>query len=236
MSLIKTKGIVIKETSYKENDKIITILTDKLGKIACIARGAKKINSHILANAQYLVYSEFVLYKSKNFYYINSAEVVNTFYKLRIDFDKLQSVFGLTRMLHNIMDENQDAEQILKLFLNTIYMIENDDKNSKMIIATFKIKFFQILGFSPRIDVCANCSNKIGDEEAYYDYVSNQFICPSCVGVDKKRYIKVSKSTLIAIRYVIVSDVKKIFSFELKNPQDFELFGQVYSDAMTNGI
>ena len=63
MNLIKVKGIVIKEISFKENDKIITLLTDNLGKISCIARGAKKTNSTLLACSQFLVYSEFVLFK-----------------------------------------------------------------------------------------------------------------------------------------------------------------------------
>ena len=39
MDLIKVKGIVIKETPYKDNDKIITLLTDKLGKISCMVKG-----------------------------------------------------------------------------------------------------------------------------------------------------------------------------------------------------
>ena len=90
MKLIKIKGIVIKETSYKDNDKIITLLTDTYGKISCMAKGAKKTNSPILANCQYLVYSEFVLYKGTNFYHVNSASIINMFYKLRTDFENLQ--------------------------------------------------------------------------------------------------------------------------------------------------
>ena len=34
------KGIIIRETNYKDNDKILTVLTDKLGKISCIAKGS----------------------------------------------------------------------------------------------------------------------------------------------------------------------------------------------------
>ena len=42
MKLIKVKGIVIREVAYKDNDKIITILTDTIGKVSAIAKGAKK--------------------------------------------------------------------------------------------------------------------------------------------------------------------------------------------------
>ena len=236
MNLIKVKGIVIKETTYKENDKIITLLTDKLGKISCIARGAKKTNSPILANSQYLVYSEFVLYKSKKFYYINTGEVINTFYNLRIDFDKLNLIFELTRIINSVTDENQDTEKILQLFLNTIYVMEKQNKDINVVIAIFKIKLFVLLGFAPRTTVCSNCNNPLENNVIYYDYVSNRFLCENCTGEDKRRYIKISTATLVAIRYIIASDIKKIFSFELKNTADFKLFGQVFADAMASGI
>ena len=38
MKLFKVKGIVIKEIQYKDNDKIITLLTDEFGKISCLMR------------------------------------------------------------------------------------------------------------------------------------------------------------------------------------------------------
>ncbi len=238
MDLIKVKAIVIKEVTYKDNDKIITLITDSLGKISCIARGAKKTNSHLLASSQYLVYSEFVLYKSKSFYYVNSAEVINTFYKLRMDFDKLESIFELTRIINNVTDENQDTNEILRLFLNTIYVMDKTDNKEKIkvIMATFKIKLFQLLGFSPKIDKCVSCLKNLYEDECYYDYVSNNFYCLNCIGQDKRRYIKLSKSTVVAIRYCLMSNMSKIFSFELKNPTDYITFGQVYCDVMTSGI
>lgn len=235
---------MIKESSYKENDKIITILTDELGKVSAVAKGAKKTNSPFLASSQYLVYSEFILYKSNNYYYVNSTSVINMFYKLRIDFDKMETVFELTRLIHKITDENQDTSKILKLFLNTLYIIENIAKEKKLVVSSFKIRLFSLLGFTPRIDKCSKCGQVLSDndeenvvKELYYDYVSNIFVCEECISKeDKRRYIKISRPTLIAIKYVLTSDIKKMFSFELKDLHDFDLFGQVYTDAITNGI
>ncbi len=244
MKLLKVKGIVIKEIPYKDNDKIITILTDTLGKISCLAKGAKKTNSPILANCQYLVYSEFVLYKGSNFYHVNSASVINLFYNLRIDFDKLQIAFELTKILQTVTDENEDTSKVLKLFLNTIYVIENLDKNQKLVVSAFKIKLFSLLGFAPRIDKCSICMNSLKEDKEmlknngiYYDYVNNTFCCFNCVkNRDKRRYINISESTIIAIKYVVLSEISKVFSFELKDVDNFSLFGQVFADTMTNGI
>lgn len=242
MNLIKVKGIVIRETPYKDNDKIITILTDDLGKISCMARGAKKNNSPILASSQYLVYSEFVLYKSKNFYMINSASIINMFYKFRVDFDKMEIAFELTRIINYITDENEDTSAVLKLFLNTIYILENDMKQKELVIPAFKIKLFSLLGFTPNLSSCNECGQALKPSEysgeyVYYDYVSNVFLCDKCAEKkDLKRYIKISSYTMVAIKYIIACDIKKIFNFQLKEYVDLQNFSLVYTDAMINGI
>ena len=240
MKLIKVKGIVIRESTYKDNDKIITILTDSIGKVSVIAKGAKKTNSPYLASSQYLVYSEFVLYQNTGYFYLNSASVINTFYNLRIDLDKLQIVFELTKLINSVTDENQDCEKILKLFLNTIYALDKLDKDKKLIVNAFKIKLFTLLGFAPRQDKCANCSKLLLDAEeefVYYNYVDNVFLCENCKGIgDSRSVIRLTKATFNAIFYVIRSDLKKMFSFELKSYTDFELFGQVFTDTIFCGI
>ena len=240
MKLIKVKGIVIRESTYKDNDKIITILTDSIGKVSVIAKGAKKTNSPYLASSQYLVYSEFVLYQNTGYFYLNSAAVINTFYNLRIDLDKLQTVFELTKLINSVTDENQDCERILKLFLNTIYALDKLDKDKKLIVNAFKIKLFTLLGFAPRQDKCANCSKSLlesEDEFVYYNYVDNVFLCENCKGIgDSRSVIRLTKATFNAIFFVIRSDLKKMFSFELKSYTDFELFGQVFTDTIFSGI
>ena len=240
MKLIKVKGIVIRESTYKDNDKIITILTDSIGKVSVIAKGAKKTNSPYLASSQYLVYSEFVLYQNTGYFYLNSASVINTFYNLIVDLDKLQTVFELTKLINSVTDENQDCERILKLFLNTIYALDKIDKDKKLIVNAFKIKLFTLLGFAPRQDKCANCSKSLLESEedfVYYNYVDNVFLCENCKGVgDSRSVIRLTKATFNAIFYVIRSDLKKMFSFELKSYTDFELFGQVFTDTIFSGI
>ncbi len=238
MKLIKVKGIIIKEVAYKDNDKIVTILTDELGKISCMAKGAKKTNSPILASSQYLVYSEFILSKSKSFYYINSASLIDSFYDLRINFDLLEVAFEITKIVNYITDENQDTSKVLKLLLNTLFVIKKELKDPKFVIAIFKIKLYSLLGFSTNISKCNICKNDF-DNIIYYDYVSNVFLCNKCKKEDNiKRYIKLSKPAMLAINYTISNDIKKVFSFDLKDnaKKEYITFGQVYFDTLTNDI
>ena len=52
MKNIKTTGIVIAENSLGDSDKILTILTPNVGKISCVAKGAKRPKSMLLAGSQ----------------------------------------------------------------------------------------------------------------------------------------------------------------------------------------
>ena len=50
MEKIVTKGIVLRATATKEADYILNILTDSLGRIAVVARGARRKGSRIAAS------------------------------------------------------------------------------------------------------------------------------------------------------------------------------------------
>lgn len=229
MKLLKVKGVVIKEVPYKDNDKIITLMTDKLGKISCIAKGAKKTNSALLASCQLLVYSEFVLYKGTSFYHINSAETIDTFYSLRTDYDKLEKAYELTKVLNSLVVENEETESILSLYLNSLFAISKNMFEFNYIMSVFKLKMLVLLGYSPSIISCTNCNKRMLDEQVsgyYYSFNTNSVLCGTCYNEFKQEkpdklkngwYVSLSKAAFYAITYIIVSDIKKVFSFKVDN-------------------
>lgn len=49
MAQVKVKGIVISENNMGDFDKMLTILTPNFGKISCVAKGARRPKSALLA-------------------------------------------------------------------------------------------------------------------------------------------------------------------------------------------
>lgn len=241
MKIIKVKGIVIKEMVYKENDKIITLMTDKLGKISCMAKGVKNNKSPMLASSQFLVYSEFVLYKGSSFYYINSAEMLESFYFIKNNYDKLQKAYDITKTLYKVAYENEDSKELLSLYLNTLFVLVNDLKDFKFINSVFKLKAMCLVGYSPHINKCCKCNKVMVNKErvipAYFNKTNNRCECNECYEKSKKDNIENSKkfkslsdSVLIAVLYIISAPIKKVFGFELKEKElkEFEDFANKY--------
>jgi DNA repair protein RecO (recombination protein O) len=227
MGTIKTNGIIISENNSGDSDKMLTMLTPGLGKISCVAKGARRTKSALLAGTQFLCFGEYLMYKGNNTYNINSCETIEVFYNIRTDLDKLKYAVHITKIIRDVTEENQNCYKILQLFLNTLYVISETDKDLNLVICIFKLRLLSILGFAPRVNGCINCNNK--ENVSYFSIKDNGFKCETC-GKQDKGSIQINLSTQNAIKYIIQAPAKKLYSFDLKEEslKELELVSKIY--------
>lgn len=227
MGIIKTKGIILAQNNMGDYDKMCTLLTPDLGKIGCSAKGARKPKSTLMAGTQFLCFGDFLIYKGASSYHINSCEPIEIFYNLRLDIDKLTYASKVAKIVNDVTDENQNTYRILQLTLNTIYMLSETEKDMEFILSIFKIRLLSILGFRPVMDKCVNCKTK--EKLRYFSFKNSGFKCEAC-GRQDKGAMEISDTTIKAIRYIILSDPKKIYSFELseENKKELQLVSKIY--------
>lgn len=227
MGIIKTKGIILAQNNMGDYDKMCTLLTPDLGKIGCSAKGARKPKSTLMAGTQFLCFGDFLIYKGASSYHINSCEPIEIFYNLRLDIDKLTYASKVAKIVNDVTDENQNTYRILQLTLNTIYMLSETEKDMEFILSIFKIRLLSILGFRPVIDKCVNCKTK--EKLRYFSFKNSGFKCEAC-GRQDKGAMEISDTTIKAIRYIILSDPKKIYSFELseENKKELQLVSKIF--------
>ena len=229
MGTIKMNGIIICENNFGDYDKMLTMLTPGLGKISCVAKGARRPKSALLAGTQFLCFGEYLMYKGANTYNINSCEAIEVFYNLRTDLDKLNNAVEVTKIIRDVTEENQNCYKILQLYLNTLYTLSETDKEPELIISIFKLKLLCFLGFTPRINECINC--KQNENIQYFSLKDNGFKCSICAKQDKS-CLNMSESTANAIRYIVMAPAKKLYSFNLKDESlnELKLITKLYFD------
>ena len=74
MDTIVTPGLVLKETRYKESDRIITLLTPGLGVISASAQSSLRLKSKLFSACGLFCYSEFVLVPGRNMYTVRDRK------------------------------------------------------------------------------------------------------------------------------------------------------------------
>ena len=229
MGSIKTNGIIISENNFGDFDKMLTMLTPGLGKISCIAKGARRPKSALMAGSQLLCFGEYLMYKGSNTYNINSCETIEIFYNLRTDYDKLKYAAHITKIIQDVTQENQNSYKILQLYLNTLYTLSETDKDMDLVLSIFKLRLLCILGFTPRVNECVNCKNT--EKHVCFSIRDNGFKCEACSRVDKS-CISMQEGTKNAIKYIVMAPPKKLFSFNLKDEslRELNLISKIYFD------
>ena len=181
----------------------------------------------LMAGTQFLCFGDYLIYQGASSYNINSCEVNEVFYNLRINLDKLQYASHITKIINDVTDENQNTYKILQLFLNTLYLLSETDKNMDMVISTFKLKLMCFLGFTPIIDKCSICKNR--ENLNHFSFRDNGFKCETCRRQDKGA-IEISEATQNAIKYIVMAPPKKLFSFNLseESVRELEIIAKIY--------
>ena len=149
------------------------------------------------------------------------------FYNIRTDLDKVKYAMHITKIIQDVTTENENSYKILQLYLNTLYMISETDKDMELILSIFKIKLLCLLGFKPRIEECTNCKQK--ENLTHFSIKDNGLKCKECAKQDKSA-ISITPSTLAAIKFIITAPLKKVFGFNLKDEslKELKILSKIY--------
>ena len=117
-----TMGLVLKETRYREADRILTILTPKLGVITAMAANSLRLKSKLFSACGLFCYSEFTLVPGRNMYTVREAEVQNIFHGISSSIEGVSLAMYLTELAAALSPTGEEAARELRLVLNSLYM------------------------------------------------------------------------------------------------------------------
>ena len=221
---LKTQGLVIRVTAYKDYDSLITLLTAGHGKITAKVRGLRRKNSPLTAPCQLLAYGEFLLFENRGMYTVNEAASIELFEPLRRDLTRVCLATYFVQAAEVISQEDLSNPELLSLTLNALYALSKLNLSEPFVKAVFELRLACLAGYEPNLDGCIRCGNPYPDR---FHITQGHLECKDCKesGDDSIR-LPVSPGILDAMRYIVRSDSKRIFSFELGS-QSVESLSQI---------
>ena len=213
---IKTQGLVLRETNYKEADKILTVLTREGGKQTVKARGCRRRNSPLAAAAQLLVWSDMTLFEYRDKRTLNEAEPLELFWGLRADVEKLALGGYFAEVAEAVAEEGRPDQALLSLVLNSLYALDKLNKPLPLVKAAFELKLLCVAGYEPLLDACAVCGAP-EPKEPRLDLAEGVLHCAAC-GLGDGAGRTLDESSLAAMRHVGDGDPKRLFSFPMDAP------------------
>jgi len=211
---IVTRGLVLRETDYKDGDKMLTILTAERGKVSARCRGARFRSSTLKAGTQLFVCSEFTLYESRGRYSVDSAEPVELFFGLRSDIEALALASYFSEVLESVSVEDTLASALLSDALNSMYALSKKLKDFSLIKAVFELRAAAFSGFAPNLGECAECGETLPGSPLL-NIGEGQLVCADCVAFQHGIHAELDPQALAAARYALVAETKKMLAFTL---------------------
>ena len=248
MTDIKVNALVIKENSSGEYDKVLTVLTENLGKLYVVGKGVKSVRSKHIASTQLFSYSSMNLRKKGNYYYITDSDLIENYYDIRGDMLKLSLASFVCDVTCEIAKEGVEEHDLLRLSLNTLYAIAKEIRPLEIIRAAFELRIASDSGFMPDLTECRAC----GEEKpnmTCLDIMDGTIICDNCrknafstivkdafyeTGVPRPISI-ISLPVLETMRYIISARIERFLAFSLDEIEQ-QLFFDVCEKYLLNQL
>lgn len=207
----KTQGLVIREQTVGESDRLVTLLTADYGLVKAFVRRAKNIKSNNVSATSLFAYSEFTLYRSREAYVVDSAVANEVFFDLRKDINALSLAQYFVQLAYFLCAEEQPAPDTLRLLLNALHLLCKGKKNHKLIKSVVELRMLALGGYMPNLLACYRCGT-YESEVMYFDVQEGCIYCKDCF---RNNALTAPLGVITAMRYICLSDLGKVFSFNI---------------------
>lgn len=149
--LLDVTAIVLKVSPVGEYDRRVVLLTKERGKITAFAKGARRLNSRLMAAASLFAFGSFRLYPGKNAYTMTDAAIQNYFEELRTDFEGAYYGMFFLEVCDYYTRENNDETEMLKLLYQSLKALSVQSLQRRLVQSVFEMKAMVINGEFPGV-------------------------------------------------------------------------------------
>ncbi len=153
---ISAKAFLVRSINYGESDKIVHLLTREQGKVAVLAKAARKSKKRFGAalSPYTLIEVRFRHRSSGGLGRLSEATVLEPFPKVATSLPRMALAGYFTELCRETVPEGKPEPEIFDLLHSAFRLLEQRRPNRAMVRA-FEMNFLHRLGLSPRLHVCS---------------------------------------------------------------------------------
>ncbi len=167
---------MLRRRPLAENDQILSMLSAGLGRFDCVAKGARKSSSRLVALAEPFTLLSAQFARGRTLCYLTEARPLRAHGRLREDYDRL--IYGsyvLELFLHSVPPE-MPAPGPFRLLVGSLAELENG-ADPFWLTRWVELRLLQLLGYAPELEQCCACGSP---EVASFSADAGGVLCREC--------------------------------------------------------
>ena len=206
-------AIVLKITKTGESDRLLTLLTRDRGIIKAFAKAADRPKNKLHMATNLFCYGRFTFYESVKSTKVEECDLNETFFNLQSDIGKLALAQYFNELMIEAAPVETEANDYLRLLLNSLYFLANDKKNPRVLKALFELRLASLSGYMPSLVACAECG-EFETEPMYFNHYTGELYCCVCKGNGTNAY---PLEVISAMRHIVFSETDKLFALSVSD-------------------
>lgn len=181
METIKTKAFIINSIRWKESSKIITLYTEKCGKVKVIARGAFKPKSPFagMLESHQLIEVIFQFKESRALHILKEASLIEGYTKQKLNFAIYPYSLAILETINLIIEESE-PDPLFFSFIETLFPAFLEAQEPAYVFIYFLLKIASYLGFKPNLQYCNSGNTQLCNHTVFLSADSGTVYCKNC--------------------------------------------------------
>lgn len=214
----ETEGIVLRQIKISYGRRMVHLFTRAYGKISAGSNIADRGRSKTALAVRPFTYGRYELFKGRDSYNINSAEVIKSFYGIGEDVEKYMQGAYVLEFTEKALPEEMASPALFDLLIEFFRVLETRDKGIGTLVLAYQIGLLRIGGSMPQLRQCASCGK---DKKAHsFSIREGGIVCEDCAA----RVQKSGDDTLIycggfdivnMLEYLAATPLKKLENIAL---------------------
>ncbi len=180
--LYKTEAIVLRSMDLGEADRVLTVLTPRLGKLRIIAKGIRRPRSRLGGGLEPFSDVHLVLAVGRTFDVVTGVALEDPHLGLRNDLHSTAAAWYVVELADRFCEGAADSHGAFVLLAQALAALDAPaDAVSREIVARwFELHLLDAMGFRPELSRCLDCGAAITPEGNAFSPVAGGVLCGIC--------------------------------------------------------
>lgn len=197
-------GVVLKTTPLRESDLLVVLYTATHGRVAAVARGARKSQRRFAGALQLLVLGRYQLGRRPRgeLWGLDGAEVEREFTQLASDVFAVAHASYVAEVVAGLLPAEMPDPHVLDLIV-AFWESLAEGGPSPAALRVVELELLDVAGHKPALDACAACGETALELGAMFDPTRGGAICKRCAATSRAAGVRpLEPGTLAYLRAV----------------------------------
>lgn len=180
--LYKTEAIVLRSMDLGEADRVLTVLTPRLGKLRIIAKGIRRPRSRLGGGLEPFSDVHLVLAIGRTFDVVTQVALEEPHLGLRDDLHSTAAAWYLVELADRFCEGSADSHDAFVLLAQGLAALDAapEEVSREVIARWFELHLLDAMGFRPELSRCLECGAEIGPAGNAFSPAAGGVLGPEC--------------------------------------------------------